>query len=80
MIHEHRYVRYLWQQWLGVEQSADMWWMILHLVGSVLLVFTVCTIIEWIRKWLFGLVTKRRRFQKLFYRFQKLEEKINGDA
>ena len=80
LIHEHRYVRYLWQQWLGVEQSADMWWMILHLVGSVLLVFTVCTIIEWIRKWLFGLVTKRRRFQKLFYRFQKLEEKINGDA
>lgn len=80
LIHEHRYIRYLWPQWLGVEQSAEQPWMILHLIGSVLLVFAVCTIIELVRKWLFGLITKRSWFDNIFKRFAALEDKMNGEA
>ncbi len=80
LIHEHRYLRYLWQQWLGVEQSASQPWMVLHLLGSVLLVFAACAVIELVRKWLFSLVTERKWFCKIFARFAKIESKMNGDA
>lgn len=80
LIHEHRYLRYLWQQWLGVEQNATQPWMILHLIGSVLLVFVVCAIVELVRKWLFPLITERKWFCKIFERFAKIESKMNGDA
>ena len=80
LIHEHRNLRYLWQQWLQVEQNAGEPWMILNLLGSVLLVFTVCTLIELLRKQLFGLLTNRMWFQNIFKNFKKLEDKMNGDA
>ena len=80
LIHEHRYLRYLWQQWLSVEQNAKEPWMLLHLIGCVLLVFVVCAAAEWLRKGLFGLVTERKWFQNIFKKFAKLEEKITGDA
>lgn len=80
LIHEHRYLRYLWQQWLGVEQSASQPWMVIHLIGSVLLVFVACAVVELIRKWLFSLVTERKWFHKIFERFAKIESKMNGDA
>lgn len=80
LIHEHRYLRYLWQQWLGVEQSVSQPWMILYLLGSVLLVFVACATVELIRKWLFSLVTERKWFCKIFERFAKTESKMNGDA
>lgn len=80
LIHEHRNLRYLWQQWLGVEQNATQPWMILHLIGSVLLVFVVCAIVELVRKWLFSLITERKWFCKIFERFAKIESKMNGDA
>lgn len=80
LIHEHRYMRYLWPQWLGVEQNSDKPWMILHLLGSVLLVFAIGTIIELVRKWLFGLVTNRMWFNSIFKKIAGIEEKVNGDA
>lgn len=80
LIHEHRYLRYLWQQWLGVEQNAGKPLMILHLIGSILLVFAICVGIDLVRKWLFGLITNRLWFQNCFKKFAKLEDKINGDA
>lgn len=79
LIHEHRYLRYMWQQWLQVEQNAHQPWMILHLIASVLIVFMVCAVIELIRKWLFSLVTERKWFQKLFQPMAKIERRINGD-
>ena len=80
LIHEHRNLRYLWQQWLDVEQSAGQPWMIFHLIGSVLAVFVVCAGVELLRKWLFGLITERKWFGRIFEKFSKLEDKINGDA
>ena len=80
LIHEHRYLRYMWPKWLGVEQNAQQPWMILHLIGGVLLVFAAGTVIELVRKWLFGLITKRTWFERIFKRFSAVEDKMNGDA
>lgn len=80
LIHEHRYLRYLWPQWLGVENYSNTVWMILHWFGSILAVFGVCAVAELIRKWLFSLVTGRKWFGKIFLPFRKAEQKMNGDA
>ena len=79
LIHEHRYLRYEWQPWLGVEQNAGQPWMILHLVGSVVVVFLACACIELLRKWFFSLITERKWFQSLFKPLTKAESKINGE-
>ncbi len=80
LIHEHRYMRYLWQTWLGVEQFGKGPWMLLYMVGCVLAVFVVCALIDLLRKALFTLIKKQKWFQNIFKRFHKLEVKINGDA
>lgn len=80
LIHEHRYIRYLWQQWLATPDAVNEPWLLLHLLGSVLAVFAVCTCVELIRKWLFGLITNSNWFNKIFIKFAKAEAKINGDA
>lgn len=79
LIHEHRYLRYLWQTWLEVEQHAQESWMIVHLIGSVLCVFFVCTMIELIRKKIFSLLMERMWVQNLFNRFAAIESRINGE-
>ncbi len=80
LIHEHRYLRYLWQTWLSVDKFAEGPWMLLYMVGCVLAVFLVGALIDLLRKFLFSLVTKRKWFQNIFKRFEKWEAKINGDA
>ena len=80
LIHEHRYLRYLWQEWLGVKQFSEGPMMLPYMVGCVLVVFLACTLVDLLRKSLFSLVTKRKWFQNIFKRFAKWEAKINGDA
>lgn len=80
LMHEHRYMRYLWQSWIGIDKYSESPWMLLHMIGSVLVVFVVCAMIELIRKWIFSLITERKWFQSIFKRFEKIEAKINGDA
>jgi surface polysaccharide O-acyltransferase-like enzyme len=80
LIHEHRYLRYVWQQWLGVEQYVDGPWMILHLLVSVTLVFAVCACVELVRKTIFTWLTGRKWVNQIFGRFAGVENKINGDS
>ncbi len=80
LIHEHRYLRYLWPQWLSVESNADKPWMILHWLGSVVLVFMLCATIELIRKRIFSLIIERKWFDKIFAPLLKAERKMNGDT
>ena len=80
LIHEHRYLRYAWQQWLGVEQYADGPWMILHLLVSVILVFAVCVCVELVRKTIFTWLMGRKWVNQIFGRFAGTENKINGDS
>lgn len=80
LIHEHRYMRYLWQTWLGVDKFAEGPWMLPYMVGCVLAVFLVCALADMLRRFLFSLITKRKWFQNIFKRFAKIEAKINGDA
>ncbi len=80
LIHEHQFLRYLWQQWLCVEQNASKPWMPVHLLGSIALVFLLCFVAEWVRKGVFALITERKWFRKAFERFEKIESKMNGEA
>lgn len=80
LIHEHRYLRYLWPQWLMTEQSTGTPWMILHLLISIIVVFVICALIEWIRKWLFSLITERKWFKDMFKHISPIENDINGEA
>ncbi len=52
LIHEHINIRYVWPKWLHCEAQADNSVMAFlgHMVCSVLAVYLVCTVIEWIRQ------------------------------
>lgn len=59
LIHEHPALRYKWPQWFAVSTYADSGFMILHLIGTVLVVFILCTIIEAIRKKIMSFIIKQ---------------------
>jgi len=52
LIHEHVNVRYAWPKWLRCEAQADnsVLGFLGHMILSVLAVYLVCTVIEWIRQ------------------------------
>jgi len=59
LIHEHVELRYQWPVWLGVRNFADTPLFLIHLAGSVLLLYLVCMIIDFCRQCLFGLIKGR---------------------
>ena len=60
LLHEHIWVRYQWPLWLGAEHFQESPFFVLHLVVSVLAVYTVGTVVELLRQQLFRLITGRR--------------------
>lgn len=50
LLHEHPAVRALWQGWLGAEYVKQSFLFILQIIGSVIVVFTVGTIVELLRQ------------------------------
>lgn len=48
LIHEHELVRYEWPRWLGVAAMDGSPLMVLHWIGSVLLVYAVCGHIDYL--------------------------------
>lgn len=80
LIHEHYYMRYYWPKLFKVAEHADKPYMVLHWIGTVAAVFAICSVIELVRQLLFGLITKRKFFQKLMDLFKPIEDKMNGDA
>ena len=53
LLHENREVRYLWPQWLGIDRYGNGNWSIFHWLGSILLVFAVGILIDFLRSLLF---------------------------
>lgn len=53
LIHEHLDVRYLWPQWIGTAYFADTFWFLLHWLLSIVAVYVVCMVIDFVRQWLF---------------------------
>lgn len=64
LIHEHLEIRYLWPVWLGVGKYADTPLFLLHWAVSILLVYGGCMVIESARAALFGLVWKRKFYER----------------
>lgn len=54
LLHENREVRYLWMQWLGIERYSAGHWSVLHWLLSVLIVFSIGILVDYIRSLLFG--------------------------
>lgn len=53
LLHENREIRYLWPQWLGIDRYGNGNWSVFHWLGSILLVFAVGILIDFLRSLLF---------------------------
>lgn len=58
LIHEHCYIRYEWQEWLGVQKFTDTPLFLVHMLLCVTMIFLVCTGIDIIRQKLFRIPEK----------------------
>lgn len=56
LIHEHRNIRYVWPIWLKTEETAEKLFFIVPMIGTVLLVFGACVVLEICRKKMFAFV------------------------
>lgn len=50
LIHEQLYLRYLWPKWFDTKAQSGTWTFLPHMTATVICVFTVCILIEAIRR------------------------------
>ena len=58
LLHEHIDFRYVWQQWIMIDKQAESVWFPIMMIGSILVVFIVCAMIEQVRKIVFQKIGK----------------------
>lgn len=58
LLHEQLEIRYLWPKWLGANAEGSPVWFVLRAICSVLLVYALGTMIDWLRMKLFACVKK----------------------
>lgn len=63
LLHENREIRYLWPEWLGAHNYGNGHWSILHWLLSILIVFVVGILVDYLRNMLF--VCIERLIQKI---------------
>ncbi len=78
LIHEHLYVRYRWTSYFDPKKYFDKPYWILRAIGIVIIVFVVCASIDIVRIYLFKLLFDNPLCNKLWSKFGKIEDKING--
>ena len=61
LLHENVILRLKWPFYLGVDKVTGFWGQLLHMLASVLIVFTVGIIIDYIRKKIFDLFTRKNK-------------------
>ena len=61
LLHEHSLLRYLWPKWFKVEEISQTPLFILHLLGTILAVFAVGILVDFVRRMIFGLFTKTKK-------------------
>ena len=61
LLHEHSLLRYLWPKWFKVEEISQTPLFILHLLGTILAVFAVGILVDFVRRLIFGLFTKTKK-------------------
>lgn len=59
LIHEHMDLRYLWPQWFQTPSMVDRFLFVPHMMVTILVVFSCCALIEYLRKRLFAFVGKK---------------------
>lgn len=64
LIHEHGALRYLWPTWFHTEKVAGSFLFLSHMVLTVLAVFIVCGIIEFLRKRIFAFVAAKYKAKR----------------
>ena len=78
LIHEHLYVRFRWADLFDPKKYFDKPYWIFRAIGIVLIVFTVCACVDIVRIYLFKLLFDNPLINKLWSKFGKIEDKING--
>lgn len=59
LIHEHPFIRsQLWGHWIHCKPLYDSTYFLFHLLGTVVLVFFICILIDKIREWIFSLIKR----------------------
>ena len=58
LLHEHIYVRYLWPSWFGVGPSQNVGMFLLKAFGTVLCVFVIGIVIDYLRSLVFFVGSK----------------------
>lgn len=66
LLHEQIEVRYLWPKWLGANPQAPVYVMLLQTACSVLIVFVVGIVVDYLRSLLFSFVKKCWRKTSLY--------------
>lgn len=57
LLHEHVLIRYRWVKWLQVDKVAGSPLFLIHMAVCALLIYTVGTIVDFVRKWIFETIT-----------------------
>ena len=61
LLHEHRLLRYLWPKWFHVAEVSQTPLFVLHAIGTILAIFAVGVIIDFIRRCIFGLFKEKQK-------------------
>ena len=58
LLHEHIYVRYLWPRWFGAGASWNVWIFLGGTIGTVLIVFSIGILVDYLRSLIFKVGSK----------------------
>ncbi len=58
LLHEHRLLRYLWLTWAKVSSAGEKPTFVLHLIVTVLTVFVIGIVTDWVRRLIFKIFDK----------------------
>lgn len=59
LIHEHPFIRsQLWGHWIHLKPLYESLYFLFHFLGTVLLVFLVCILVDKVREWIFSAVKR----------------------
>ena len=75
LLHEHLSIRYLWPRLLKVAEYSEKIWFLPHLIGTVLAIFIVGIIADFIRRKFFDLVVFGVKYQLKLVLGEKFVEK-----
>lgn len=73
LLHEQLEIRYLWQNWIGVNSSGNGIEFVLRAIGSVLVVFAIGILVDMVRKQIFRFIGGFLQGGKLEKVFERMD-------